>query len=404
MMTSSAIPYIASVRAQSRAAWGGELRFTLDGDHALERHLAQVCQRVLSGVRGLIPPQNLEALLLGGGYGRGEGGVLRDVIGDSPYNDIEFYVAIRGQRHLNELRYGRALEVLGEILTQLAGVEVEFKITSIAELRAMPISMFSYDLFAGNRLLWGDPHRLDGCGHHLMVEQLPLSEATRLLMNRGTGLLLAQEKLSAEELAPGDADFVRRNIAKAALACGDAVLVASGRYHWSCRERHRRLECLAGIEPTAWHEDLLSHHVDGVNFKLRPHATTLSRGALTVLHADVTDLVRHCWLWIEQKRLGVEFPSARAYARSPVDKCPGSPRMRNLLLNLRVGGFRPHGQPAPWRHPRQRIYHALALLLWDRSAVKDPATLAQLQRELCTSGRTFPELVRAYQAVWTRVR
>jgi len=403
-MTSSVIQFAVSARAIDQAGWGGEARFTLDGDDALERQLGQLCQRVLSGVRGLIPPQKLEALLLGGGYGRGEGGVLRDKAGDQPYNDVEFYVAVRGQRHLNEMFYGRALEVLGEILTQLAGVEVEFKITSIAELRAMPISMFSYDLFAGNRLLWGDPQLLAGCSHHLTVGELPLSEATRLLMNRGTGLLLAREKLASAELAPADADFIRRNIAKAALACGDAVLAARGSYHWSCRERHRRLQRIARLEPSPWHENLLSHHLDGVNFKLHPQVTSLSREALTVLHADVTEVARQCWLWIEQKRLGVEFLSAKAYALSAVDKCPASPRLRNLLLNLRVAGFRPYAQPALWRHPRQRIYHALALLLWDSSAVKDPATLAQLQRELCTSRETFPELMRAYQAVWTRVR
>jgi len=189
-------------------------RFTLDGDSALERHLAHVCRRVVSGVRGIVPADLLEAVFLGGGYGRGEGGVLRDSAGDWPYNDMEFYVAVRGNRHLNEKRYARALEVMGEILTHLADVEVEFKITSLAELRAQPVSMFSYDLIAGHRLLWGDIATLVKLKHHLHPEQIPLSEATRLLMNRGTGLLLARVKLSAERLTAEDADFIRRNIAK----------------------------------------------------------------------------------------------------------------------------------------------------------------------------------------------
>src|SRR4051812_47179309 len=82
-------------------------RFTIDGDETLERHLARACAQVLSGVRGLIPAGKLEALLLGGGYGRGEGGVLRTPEGERPYNDLEFYVAIAGNRHVNELRYQR---------------------------------------------------------------------------------------------------------------------------------------------------------------------------------------------------------------------------------------------------------------------------------------------------------
>ena len=41
-----------------------------------------------------------------------------------------------------------------------------------------------------------------------------------------------------------DADFVGRNLAKDQLAFGDVLLTAHGQYHWSCQERHRRLECL----------------------------------------------------------------------------------------------------------------------------------------------------------------
>src|SRR5690242_3177119 len=87
-------------------------RFTLDGDDDLERHLARVCKTVLSSVQKLIPPHKLEALLLGGGYGRGEGGVLKTAAGDRPYNDLEFYVFIRGNDLLNEKFYGAALHRL----------------------------------------------------------------------------------------------------------------------------------------------------------------------------------------------------------------------------------------------------------------------------------------------------
>jgi hypothetical protein len=379
-------------------------RYTLDGDRGLEQHLDRSCQRVLSGVRGLIPPEKLEAILLGGGYGRGEGGVLRDSAGDWPYNDLEFYIAIRGNRHLNELRYGHALEVLGQILTQLADVEVEFKITSLAEMRTQPVSMFSYDLFAGHRLLCGDALALTQCAQHFHAEQIPLSEATRLLMNRGTGLLLAKAKLGKAELSPHDADFIKRNIAKAALACGDAILTARGLYDRSCQTRHRQLERIARLEPSPWHEALLRHHAQGVEFKLHPDTTALSPYALAALHADVTELARQCWLWIEARRLNRPFSSARAYAQDAIDKCPETGRLRNIILNFRADRFRPALQPRPWRHPRQRIYHALALLLWDPKALKTPAVLSQLQRELRTPATTLAEMVRAYETLWQRVR
>src|SRR6185437_1721005 len=72
------------------------LRFTMDGSDALEKHLARICEKVLGGVRALISENKLEALVLGGGYGRGQGGVLKTNSGDAPYNDLEFYVFLRG--------------------------------------------------------------------------------------------------------------------------------------------------------------------------------------------------------------------------------------------------------------------------------------------------------------------
>ena len=48
-------------------------RFTLDGSAALEAHLARVCEQVRAGVQALVPASQLDAVLLGGGYGRGGG-------------------------------------------------------------------------------------------------------------------------------------------------------------------------------------------------------------------------------------------------------------------------------------------------------------------------------------------
>jgi hypothetical protein len=74
-------------------------RFTIDGSPELERHLESLCELVRIEVLKAIPPRKLQALVLGGGYGRGEGGVLQTDNGDQPYNDLEFYMfleAVRG--------------------------------------------------------------------------------------------------------------------------------------------------------------------------------------------------------------------------------------------------------------------------------------------------------------------
>jgi hypothetical protein len=392
--------------APAAAATGGPQRFTLDGDEALERHLELTCARIVSGIRGLIPEGKLEAVLLGGGYGRGEGGVLRGEGGDRPYNDLEFYVAIRGNRHVNEARFGRRLEVLGEILTHLADAEVEFKVTSLAEMAARGVSMFSYDLAAGHRLLWGGAmgEAIPGWGLHLSAENIPQSEATRLLMNRCSGLLFARDQLERIPFTPAASDFVRRNIAKAQLACGDAILTAHGRYHWSCRERHRRLAALARDKRSAWFDAALRHHSEGVAFKLHPDAAVVPRVALLEKHAEVTAFAQKCWLWLEARRLGRTFSTARAYAEDKVDKCPGSSPLLNVALNLRAIGLRPRAWPALLRHPRQRVFHSLALLLWEPHATSDPVQRRRVEAELNSSETGLSEWIGAYRGLWSRVR
>src|SRR5689334_16239467 len=131
-------------------------RFTIDGDDGLEKHLAQTCTRVTTGVRSLIPNGKLHTLLLGGGYGRGQGGVLKTDSGDKPYNDLEFYVCLRGNELLNQRDYRAAFHELSERLSPEAGVEVEFKISSAQKLQKFPPTMFSYDLAWGHQTLIGD--------------------------------------------------------------------------------------------------------------------------------------------------------------------------------------------------------------------------------------------------------
>jgi hypothetical protein len=378
-------------------------RFTIDGDDALEQFLARTCEKIAAGVRGPVPRRKLEALMLGGGYGRGEGGVLRTAAGERPYNDLEFYLCLRGNRHLNERRFGHALHVLGEILTPQAGIDVEFKITSLRELERSPVSMFSYDLIAGHRWLVGSDELLARCAHHREAARIPLSEATRLLMNRGSGLLLAKERLEQSAFTPADADFVRRNIAKAQLALGDAVLVTFGEYDRSVRERHRRVQRAAQTASLPWIREVCGHHAAGVEFKLRPERSTDSREALLARHVPVVELAREVWLWLESERLRVRFESPRAYALWPADKLPETGAARNLLVNLKTLGARALPGGRAHRHPRERVLNALALLLWEPEALTSPALLARLQSDLQTRAATFSGLMHAYRALWARV-
>lgn len=375
------------------------LRFTLDGDAALEAHLARVCALVRSGVKGVVGRRALDGILLGGGYGRGEGGVRRSAAGDRPYNDLEFYVLLRGSTVLNDLRFARRLAALGHELSSAAGVEVEFKILSRAALRGGPVTMFSYDLVSGHRWVTGHESMLEGCARHADPAAIPLAEATRLLMNRCTGLLFARERLEGPRFDAEDADFVARNLAKARLALGDAVLTAFGRYHWSCRERARRLPELPTSRRMPWLDAVRAAHAEGVEFKLHPVVVERSADDLAADLVGLTQLASRVWLWLESRRLGPTFASPLEYALFPGPLCPDTHPGRNFLVNVRRFGWRGLSAGAT-RYPRERLLRALPVLLWHPAAIDEAPVRSRLQRWLRCDGPAAGDFARAYRSLW----
>jgi len=383
-------------------------RFTIDGSDALEQRIGSLCEVVRTGVRRIVPGLKLEGLVLGGGYGRGEGGVLKTDQGDEPYNDLEFYVFFSGNRLINQRRYGQALEVLAELLSLDAGIHVEFKCDSIQRLKRSPVSMFTYDLVAGHQVVWGDPEIFRNCQHHLNSVGIPLSEATRLLFNRCSGLLLVREKLIRNAIGCGlqrkfsgeEVDFIGRNLAKAQLALGDAVLVVCGKYHWSCRERHRRLSELSLSEPPPNFAEIQKHHDAGAAFKLHPQRKNRCRTDFEGSHRELSRLSSDLWLWLEGIRLQESFHNAREYSLNRVRKCPESPAWRNFLLNLRTFGLKATRDAFAWRYPRERLFNTLPLLLWESETTAEPIVQRLLQKQLQTAASDWAGWVAAYKNLW----
>lgn len=373
-------------------------RFTRDGSAELESHLARTCDQIRDGIQRIIPARKLEALMLGGGYGRGEGGVLKTESGDRPYNDLEFYICVRGNRWLNDWRYSRALHQLARELSPSAGVELEFKIISLHHLRRSPVTMFYYDLVMGHRWLWGDEKLLQGCEHHRVAPNIPLCEATRLLMNRCSGLLFAWQKLERQPFTVEDADFVGRNLAKARLAFGDVVLASVGQYHWSCLERQERLQHLA--VPLPWLAEVRSHHAAGAEFKLHPRRALTPAAMLRSEFEELRALGLLLWLWLESRRLGRSFQSAGEYAMSPIDKCPETNPWRNYLVNVRTFGPTAFFTRRSSRYPRETLFNALALLLWG-SWPLDLQLTRRLQHELRVRNQA-QDIPNAYHSLWAQ--
>lgn len=371
-------------------------RFTIDGSDRLERQLAEACHTISRQIRSFIREPVLEALVLGGGYGRGEGGVLDRNGCDAPYNDLEFFVFLHGPVRSNERRYHEAFQTLEREMTAELGIDVEFKIISKLQFDRQATTMFYYDLVNGHHVIWGPRNFLESHPHG-QVEQLPAHEATRLLFNRFSGLLFAAQRLSKPTFNAEDADFVLRNLKKAKLAMGDAVLALEGCYHWSCLERKRRLDTLNPDDlPTA---ALRQFHEEGCAFKLHPYSATAGREALTRTLSEVLPIAWSVWQWAEERRLSVALPSPSDYAKTPGTLCPETRAAKNLLIRLKQ--FGPQGVIRhSFRYPREALFRAMSLLLWARQRFENHRLF--LTRQLGSPFEQWQDAVTAYGKLWHR--
>src|SRR5258708_23650101 len=128
--------------------------------------------------------ENLIALVLGGGYGRGEGGVLRVSGEERPYNE-------RGRVLIGGRKGGLPWETLHAIqhkYATLTGIEVDFsRPLTVDDVRGWPTTLMWSDLLQGHRVLNGPADILTANAPDLRSGRLPAVERTPFPPNAGPG-------------------------------------------------------------------------------------------------------------------------------------------------------------------------------------------------------------------------
>lgn len=387
------------------------LRYTLDGDARVEARIAQDQQRVADAVAEAVPRAHFVALVLMGGYGRGEGGYIEQDAGPAPYNDYDYFVVVRGVRRGEHERIGQRLAQAARRLEPRVGVEVDFALLRAEALGRAERSLMNAEMRWGHRIVAGDRAiltRMPPMGFH----RLRPGEFTRLLLNRGTLLLMNEQWLrrGAQDspLSPAERECFFKYLGKAVLACGDARLAASGCYHPSYpvkRERLERLDPPSGLAATLGDSaHFLSLYRFAYDNKFHPDYGGLDGESL----ADWQARTRRLWLdtlrVFESRRLGRSVPDWSTYCRPGLAKGQYGGRgraLRNAAVTLRdYGAGALIRQPLrALRYPRERLIAALPLLLAESGERLDPCVPAAL----ALPGRSdWGQAVRAFLQQWAR--
>jgi len=223
-------------------------RYTESADPAVERSIGELVAAIAERAR---PLEGLEALMLGGSLGRGEGTVAIGPEGSELASDVEVYLVGRP----SSLRSG-ARDLQSHFASR-SGPEVSaawLHPDMLREGRAKNLSMRPsrtirlYELGPGSsRTLIGNPPEV------LAIDPatLPLGEGVRLVLNRLAG--------ASVELATASAGASRWTD-KILMACGDTLLLAAGAYTARYRDRADRLAMLSEPwpMPRGWRDEVVS--------------------------------------------------------------------------------------------------------------------------------------------------
>ena len=213
-----------------------EVSFTAARDAAADAAVRAALPEIVAAVRGCALP-GFAGLVLGGGYGRGEGGATA---AHRLYNDLDLFVFLDAPEAAFP-SFAQRLAPVAAAFTARLGVDVDFTLRTAARLRHDGRRLMVQELLRGHVAL--DPADFDLAAwsgvRPRAAADLPAGEAARLIMNRGMGLEFARRRLAANG---GRADaFVLRNLNKAVLGAGDARLIAEGRYAWRLDAREAAL-------------------------------------------------------------------------------------------------------------------------------------------------------------------
>ena len=348
--------------------------YTLQNDPAIDarvdQDLHQVCREVLQALGS-----DVTAILLTGGFGRGEGSVTKRGERVQIINDYDVAIALRGSGWLGSRyvlwRNRRRLGALPQRLAEHLGikqVDLTLRLPTYFT-RGTPLRIENYEVKHGHRVLFGKIDPCDGMPDW-RSEDIPAFEATWLFRNRGIGLLMAAAYLQPDgSINEADRQNFLVECSKAQIAMGDAILILARQYHFSYAERLQRID-LFDWTSLPRGESVQRHYREGLHRKLAPDSVPFNLTDAQSLWDDVAGHFESTFRYCEEQRLGRRFHDWLDYeALSKPEDGLEWRRALQMALGAGLGVLRIDvWRTAALSANRSRSVSLVALLLFSRTS------------------------------------
>ncbi|MFX0196252.1 MAG: hypothetical protein ACFFCW_09040 [Candidatus Hodarchaeota archaeon] len=293
-------------------------------DETIEGHMDYVTKRLID----TFGKHQVEAIVLIGGFGRGEGGVIINEKEIRPFHDYDFALVPKGKL-LNEKQL---MQLSGEFEERFLINEVSLWQITNKRLTTAPLTVHNYEMKCGHKVIWGNQLIFDTMPEY-NSHDIPLFEATRLLYNRALDFMKAQHLLNKKSPTIREKVYFLNSCNKVTLAIGESILLWQKKYHFSYRKRR---DLFRRIRDLPFGDDsIVSSLTHAIDFKLNPDLDRYESLDRESLCQQIRELHERYFGFIERQRLDTDFGNWNEYASILIDsKKPALHAVRNLVRNL----------------------------------------------------------------------
>lgn len=285
-------------------------KYTVLNDKKADEEITKELNYIVKSIVDLLNNRVISILLVGG-FGRGEGGVIWEDSAYRPVNDYDIIIIVKNSKFIQK-KYKSQINNLNKHLDKILKVkQVDLAIVDYWKLFIPSYSVARYENKNGYKLLYGKKPLMFATIPAFLIPQI---EGTKYFRTRASGLLISALMLDGYGKFPRKVrnELIFLEINKAYLAIGDSFLIKIGKYHYSYQERKKRVLKYYN-KYQLFDKYLLDKYLYHVENKLRPDFTNINCDSLSEEWSIVANDLISSFLKYEINRLNHSFRNLHNY-------------------------------------------------------------------------------------------
>jgi len=276
-----------------------------------ENFLNEVLGEAAKLFENMFDKNETAALILIGGYGRGEGGVVQKNGVFRPHNNLDLLYIYNGK--ISRDRIDDANQALQSIAKKY-DFGIDMSAINKEKLLTLDGLVVSYDMRFGHKTLLGNSDFLRNHNPFSIYNIDPV-DIRQLLVNRGTLLLINRLLLSKEALSVDEKKLIIKHAIKAIIGYGDAMLYFHNKYHWSYAQKLTNM-----LEDKNIDESIKSLYCEAILFRFKPNYDKYLQKDLQTWNSDLIRLLSSVHLECERINLNSDTLEWDSYFKTALEK------------------------------------------------------------------------------------